>query len=139
MLCPGKPKVAKKTVHWAALHTTGTESTGTGGLPQRGSENGAQALQLGSRFTHPAGKSASFRWDVRLAVGAAVGTALGAVVGTAVGVDTAASAAVGPPNLPIPLVGRYGYRPKLHTLRTEVVTPEVGQGGFKLWTYNNSQ
>jgi hypothetical protein len=44
-----------------------------------------------------------------VAVGAAVGTALGAVVGVAVGVDTAASAAVGPPNLPIPLAGRYGY------------------------------
>ena len=44
-----------------------------------------------------------------VAVGAAVGTALGAVVGVAVGVDTAAGAAVGPPNLPIPLAGRYGY------------------------------
>ena len=44
-----------------------------------------------------------------MAVGAAVGTALGAVVGVAVGVDTAAGAAVGPPNLPIPLAGRYGY------------------------------
>ena len=40
-----------------------------------------------------------------VAVGAAVGTALGAVVGIAVGVDTAASAAVGPPNLPICLRG----------------------------------
>jgi len=44
-----------------------------------------------------------------VAVGAAVGTALGAVVGIAVGVDTAASAAGGPPNLPIPLAGPYGY------------------------------
>jgi hypothetical protein len=40
-----------------------------------------------------------------VAVGAAVGTDLGAVVGVAVGVDTAASAAVGPPNLPICLRG----------------------------------
>ena len=49
-----------------------------------------------------------------VAVGAAVGTALGAVVGVAVGVDTAAGAAVGPPNLPIPLAGRYGYFIRKH-------------------------
>jgi hypothetical protein len=42
-----------------------------------------------------------------VAVSAAVGTALGAVVGVSVGVDTAADAAVGPPNLPIPLAQHY--------------------------------
>jgi hypothetical protein len=40
-----------------------------------------------------------------VAVGAAEGTDLGAVVGVAVGMDTAASVAVGPPNLPICLRG----------------------------------
>ena len=55
-------------------------------------------------------------WDVLLRLpwtrrgrelGVTVGTALITVAGVAVGVDTAACAAAGLPNLPIPLAGRY--------------------------------
>jgi hypothetical protein len=52
-----------------------------------------------------------------VAVGTAVGTVLGEVVGVAVGMDTASGAAVGPPNLPIPLAGCYGYFTPARALR----------------------